>query len=200
MTWADRQDPHFGDPKIQHQPFSVYLAKQFIAKKGFEVASIPEVQELAAPGNILLTYTDGHAFTIFRIVDRETNPQAAFSLDVEKLRRIGEACLKYTGKINRAKMPVSIGIIEVGPGSADQPQRLGLLKRSTLRAKVLPFAVRCQGRYGAATRTDSRKALMAGSSKNFSRSHVNPTPTWHHRSLQSQSHPFLLSPLQFWRR
>jgi rhomboid protease GluP len=87
------------------------------------------------------TYADGYAFTILCIVDRETNPQAAFSLDVDQVRRIGEACLKYTGKINRAKMPVSIGIVEVGPGSADQPQRLGLLKRSSLRAKVLPFAV-----------------------------------------------------------
>jgi hypothetical protein len=55
------------------------------------------------------TYADGYAFTILCIVDRETNPQAAFSLDVDQVRRIGEACLKYTGKINRAKMPVSIG-------------------------------------------------------------------------------------------
>jgi hypothetical protein len=72
--------------------------------------------------------------------------------------------LKYTGKINRAKMPVSIGIVEVGPGSADQPQRLGLLRRSSLRAKVLPFAVTAdtrQERYGAATRTGSRTALIA---------------------------------------
>jgi rhomboid protease GluP len=141
MISSDRQAPYFGHPKIQHEAFSVYLAKQFIAKKGFEVARIPEVQELAAPGTILLTYTDGYAFTILCIVDRETNPRAAFSLGVDQVRRIGEACLKYTGKINRAKMPVSIGIIEVGPGSADQPRRLGLLKRSSLRAKVIPFAV-----------------------------------------------------------
>ena len=41
MTWADPREPHFGQPEIPYEPFCIYLAKQFIAKKGFELASIP---------------------------------------------------------------------------------------------------------------------------------------------------------------
>jgi rhomboid protease GluP len=38
-------------------------------------------------------------------------------------------------------MPVFIRIMEVGPGSADQQQRLKLFKRSSLRAKIIPSAM-----------------------------------------------------------
>ena len=48
MTWADPREPHFGQPEIPHQPFCIYLARQFIAKKGFEPASVPEAEKLAA--------------------------------------------------------------------------------------------------------------------------------------------------------
>jgi hypothetical protein len=60
---------------------------------------------------------------------------------VDEVRQIGETCLKYTGKINSAKMPVFVRIMEVGAGSADQQQRLKLFKRSSLRAKVIPSAM-----------------------------------------------------------
>jgi rhomboid protease GluP len=68
-------------------------------------------------------------------------PDAVFELDVEEVRRIGEACLRYTGKVNRAKMPVFIRVMEIGPGSTDQQQRLKPFKRSSLKAKVIPSAM-----------------------------------------------------------
>ena len=138
-----RVEPHFhsAQPEIPSDTFCTYLARQFIAKKGFEIASVPEVGELAASGNILLTYSDGYSFTILCMIDRETYPDATFDLDVDKVRRIGEACLQYTGRVNRTKMPVSIRIMEIGPGSADQQQRLKLLKRSSLMSKVIPSAM-----------------------------------------------------------
>ncbi|MGA7804592.1 rhomboid family intramembrane serine protease [Bradyrhizobium sp.] len=141
MSSTNRNEPRFGHADVQRETFSTYLAKQFIAKKGFEPASIPEVQEFAAPGNIVLTYMDGYALTILCIVDRETDAKAAFKPSIDQVLRIGEACLKYTGKVNRAKLPVSIGVIEVGPTSFAQTQRLELLKRSSLFAKVIPFAM-----------------------------------------------------------
>jgi rhomboid protease GluP len=116
MTWTDPREPHFGQPEIPHQPFSIYLAKQFIAKKGFEPASVPEAEKLAAVSDIVLTQSDGYTFTILCMIDRETHPDAVFELDVEEVRRIGEACLQYTGEINRAKMPVFIRVLEIGPG------------------------------------------------------------------------------------
>jgi rhomboid protease GluP len=125
-------------PEIPAKTFCTYLARQFIAKKGFQVANIPEAQELAAPGHIVLTHSDGYTFTILCMIDRETNPDARFGLDIDRVRRIGEACLQYTGKVNRAKMPVFIRIMEIGPGAPDQQQRLKLLKRSSLTSKVVP--------------------------------------------------------------
>lgn len=138
-----RIEPPFrsDQPNILSEPFCTYLAKQFIAKKGFEIASVPEAQDLAGPGDILLTYSDGYTFTILCMIDRETYPGATFDLDADRVRQIGEACRPYNGKVNRRKMPAYIRIMEVGPGSADQPQRLKLLKRSSLLSKVIPSAM-----------------------------------------------------------
>jgi rhomboid protease GluP len=141
MNLADPKEPRFGQSEIPCEPFSTYLAKQFIAKKGFVIASVPEVQKLAAVSDIVLTYSDGYTFTILCLVDRETYPDAVFNLDVGEVRRIGEACLQYTGEVNRAKMPVFVRVMEIGPGATDQQQRLNPFKRSSLRAKVIPSAM-----------------------------------------------------------
>ena len=141
MTWADPKEPQFGPSEIPHETFCTYLAMQFVAKKGFEIASVPEIGKLAAVSDIVLTQSDGYTFTILCMIDRETYPDAVFDLGVEEVREIGEACLQYTGKINRAKMPVFVRIIEIGPGSTDRQQRLKLFKRSSLKAKVIPSAM-----------------------------------------------------------
>ena len=141
MTGADPREPHFGQPEIPHEPFAIYLAKQFIAKKGFEPAIVPEAEKLAAVSDIVLSHSDGFTLTVLCMIDRETRPGAVFDLDVDEVRQIGEACLQYTGKINRNQLPVFIRIMEIGPGSADQQQRLQLFKRSSLRAKVVPSAM-----------------------------------------------------------
>ena len=141
MTSTDPTPPDFGTPEIPPETFCIYLAKQFIAKKGFEFAYVPEVKKLAAVSDIVLAQSDGYTFTILCMIDREAHPNEAFSLGVDEVRQIGETCLKYTGKVNSAKMPVFIRIMEIGPGSADQQQRLKLFKRSSLRAKVIPSAM-----------------------------------------------------------
>lgn len=123
------------------EPFAIYLAKQFIAKKGFEPAIVPEAEKLAAVSDIVLSHSDGFTLTVLCMIDRETRPGAVFDLDVDEVRQIGEACLQYTGKINRNQLPVFIRIMEIGPGSVDQQQRLQLFKRSSLRAKVIPSAM-----------------------------------------------------------
>jgi rhomboid protease GluP len=145
MTWTD---PTPGPPELPSQTFCIYLARQFIAKKGFGIARAPELERLAAVSDIVLTQSDGYRFSILCMIDREANPGKIFNLDVEELREIGEACLKYAGKINRRQMPVSIGVIEVGPGSAQQHLRLAPLKRSSLLAKVVPFAMTVDTRSG----------------------------------------------------
>jgi rhomboid protease GluP len=88
------------------------------------------------------------------MIDREAYPGKIFNLGVEKLREIGEACLKYTAKVGRRNMPVSIGVIEVGPSSTQQPVRLAPFKRASLLAKVVPFAMTVATRSGEVWSSD----------------------------------------------
>jgi rhomboid protease GluP len=148
MTWTDPTPPASGRAQVPPQTFCIYLARQFIAKKGFGIARAPELEPLAAVSDVVLTRSDGHTFSILCMIDREAHPGKIFNLGVEELREIGEACLKYAGKVGRRKMPVLIGVIEVGPGSAQQQPRLEPLKRSSLLAKVVPFAMTVDTRSG----------------------------------------------------
>jgi rhomboid protease GluP len=128
-------------PEPASDTFCTRLAGQFIAKKGFEAARVPEVARLCELCEIVLTRSDGYAFGILCMVDRDARPDATFPMSVEEFHAIGEACLKYAGKVSGRTMPVSIGVIEVGPGSPDQLPRLQAIKRSSLFAKVMPSAM-----------------------------------------------------------
>jgi len=128
-------------PEPASDTFCAHLAGQFIAKKGFEVARVPEVARLYDLCEIVLTHSDGYAFDILCMVDREARPDATFPISVEELKTIGETCLKYAGKVDGRTMPVSIGVVEVGPGSPDQLPRLQAIKRSSFSAQVLPSAM-----------------------------------------------------------
>ncbi len=146
-----RLEPTFGapQPQIPRETFCTYLAKQFIAKKGFELARVPEIDALYDVCDIVLTRSDGYTFSILGMVDREARPGAIFDMGVDQLREIGEACLKYTGVVSRTKMPLFIGVLEVGPGSPEQQPRLQTFKRASLRAKVVPFAMTVDTQTGA---------------------------------------------------
>src|SRR5262249_54554673 len=65
-------------------------------------------------------------------LDRATTPEKTIDLSQEQLVAIGKSCLKYTGTLNGAKMPVGIAIYEVanGPPSEDDRQRLIALRKT----------------------------------------------------------------------
>jgi rhomboid protease GluP len=128
-------------PEPSPDTFCTYLAKQFIAKMGFDVARVPEVARLYQLCEIVLTRTDGYTFGILCMVDRDARPDASFSMGVEELRAIGQACQKYAGEVNGRTLPVSIQVLEVGPTSPDQVTRLRAIRRSSIFAKVLPSAM-----------------------------------------------------------
>jgi len=136
-------EPSFrsGEPNTSHETFCTYLAKQLIAKKGFELAGIPEAKRLHEACDIVLTQSDGYTFSVLCMVDREARPNAAFSIAAEELEEIGKACLKYCGTVNGTTMPASIAVLEIGPGTPDQQARLQAFKRSSLRAKVIPSGI-----------------------------------------------------------
>jgi len=120
--------------------FCLYLAKQFIAHRGFTVGTVAEAAELAAHSDIVLSRHDGFTLTIACMIDRETYPGKTFDLSPQTVEDIGKACLKYSGKVNFNKLPVMIQIFEVGPASADQRERLKPFKKSSLFSKVVPSA------------------------------------------------------------
>jgi hypothetical protein len=73
-----------GPPAVPHESFCTHLAKQFIAKKGFELAQIAEVARLRDACDIVLTRSDGYALSIPAMVDRQARPDARFGLGADE--------------------------------------------------------------------------------------------------------------------
>jgi len=128
---------------MNEDSFATYLAKHYIGRKGFRPGTVPEAEALAQACDIVLTQTDGLSFQVMCIVDREKNPQKTFAMPLDTLLEIGRQCLKYTGKVSGQQMPVTLQIIEAGPGpgSPEDRQRLAALKRKSF-GKVIPIAWR----------------------------------------------------------
>jgi rhomboid protease GluP len=128
-------------PEIPSQTFCTYLAKQFIAKKGFGIAQIPELQKLVDSSDIVLAHSDGGSLAILCMIDREKTPNRIFTPGIDDVEAIGQACLKYAGQVESAKVPVKIMIMEIGPGAADQEERLSRFKPSSPFSKVVLSAL-----------------------------------------------------------
>lgn len=141
MSSTDPTPSAAGPSGAPAQTFCTYLAKQFIAKKGFGVPQFPELQTLAAASDIVLAYSDGYSLTILCMVDREKTPNRIFTPSFDEVEAAGKACLKYSGRVNGSRLPVKIVIMEIGPGAADQQQRLSQFTRSWLLSKVVPSAM-----------------------------------------------------------
>jgi rhomboid protease GluP len=124
--------------------FSHYLARQFISKKGFTPGTVPEAEELTAASDVVLTLHGGAPFTILCLVDRDAHPGKEFALQMPVLEKIAEQCLKYsykTSAFGSSRMPVVIRVIECGPTSADQLERLETIKPPSLTSKCRAAAL-----------------------------------------------------------
>jgi rhomboid protease GluP len=101
---------------IGTETFASYVARYFMARKGFSAAVPLQATELAPACDILLTRTDGIRFEAFCIVDHEANPHAQFGLAPDAVRAIARKCLELSGHLGSTKMPIGIYVIEIGPG------------------------------------------------------------------------------------
>jgi rhomboid protease GluP len=119
--------------------FATYLAKHYIARKGYRAGTVPEAAALASACDIVLTLTTGFSMAVICIVDREAHPERTFGLSRDALDQIGQACLKYSGTVSGSKMPVTFQVMEIGPGPLLLEDRLRLesFKRTSLRSKVM---------------------------------------------------------------
>ncbi|MEO6920771.1 MAG: rhomboid family intramembrane serine protease [Collimonas sp.] len=120
--------------------FAVYLAKQYMAKKGLVIGTVPEASALAEASDIILTGMSAMSFQIICIIDCEANPGRQFKMAPEAVEEIGKQCRKYSGSINGSKMPVSIQIMEIGKqpiGDPDRARLKGFKRRSVFSKAVL---------------------------------------------------------------
>jgi rhomboid protease GluP len=122
--------------------FAAYLARYYMAQKGFTSGTVPEARGLVVEADFVLTRSTGMSLEIVCLVDGEAHPGKRFGMSWEALDEIGRECLRYSGTVNRTKMPVTIHIFEIGrtPITEAQRQRLKPLKRRSFFGKVLLFA------------------------------------------------------------
>src|SRR5215471_5684783 len=110
--------------------FVPYLIKSLEAR-GYRQGIVPEANELGAASDFVLARMDGMSCQIICILDGERDPGKRFTLSRDKLVDIGQGCLKYTGTVNGAKLPVSIQVYEIGNTAVtdDDRGRLNLLRK-----------------------------------------------------------------------
>ena len=91
-----------------------YLARQFVARKGFTVGTVPEAEKLIAASDIVLTQNCDAPFSILCLIDREANPIRTFDLSPPELESIGRDCMKYADVaefLGRPEVSVAIRVI-----------------------------------------------------------------------------------------
>src|SRR4051812_24674685 len=115
------------------ETFSIYLAKRFVGEKRFRPGVPEEATKLVEHSDVVLSYAD-FGLSMVCIADRESNGKKKFLFSQQELMDIGRSCLKYTGTVNGAKMPVGIRLYEVGDGppSTEDRARLTALHKAGL--------------------------------------------------------------------
>ena len=141
-----RSEPFHSSQPVQRDipddAFTIYLAKQFIVKQGFEPARVPELVGLASACDVVLTFADGHSFIIVCMVDREAQPDKSLAMTIDQLDDVGQTCLKYTGKVRGNKILPTFLVLEIGSGwSEDQRRRIELLKYTSRHSKISAMAI-----------------------------------------------------------
>jgi hypothetical protein len=76
-----------------------YLMKRLCADHGYHPGTVEEAQPLAEAADITLTHSDGMAFQLLLMLDREQSATRSFALPLEVILPTGKACLRYAGKL-----------------------------------------------------------------------------------------------------
>jgi rhomboid protease GluP len=138
---------------------AAYLVKRLCARRGFALGTVPEAQRLADASDYILTRSDGLAFQIVCVIDRERDPGRRFRLSVDDLVNIGKACLAYSGRVNLTRLPVAIQVWDVGPRVA---LRNDLSRRLPGREKVMVSSWAVDTDRRRVTSTIKGAGVMAG--------------------------------------
>lgn len=115
--------------------FAAYLAKFYVARRGFVPGTIPDAHALAAACDQVLTYSDGVTVRIMCLVDCDADPARQFGMSPEALRRVAEQCAQHAGRVQWPRIPITIDIFEIGMDAltADRQARLKQLSEASTR-------------------------------------------------------------------
>jgi len=129
------------NPPSESDSFAVSFAKVLLTQ-GYAESVVPEAVKLSEGGNLVLTKADGMTISIVCIVDAESAPERRFALSQAEVVEIAKACrARYSGSVNRTKMPAVVEIVEVRQSvTPDDAQRLKPL-RSRFGSIVSAYAV-----------------------------------------------------------
>ena len=139
------------------ETFCRYLAKQLIAKQGYLPVVPEEARGIAEQSDFALYFTDGYSPIIIGLIDRDAHPDKAFRLTAIELRNIGDACRALAGRVNMAKMPVTIHLMEIGAAADDVERRLGYIT-SSFFSKILTSAWSIDPQHGTIWTTAGYRA------------------------------------------
>jgi rhomboid protease GluP len=131
-------------PAAKAETFCNYLARQFIKRRGFKSGTVAEARKLVSASDLVLTLDGEGPFTILCLIDRETHPGKQFDLPIAELEGIAEQCLKYShaiGPYETEPMPIVIRVVEIGPTSPGQQERLKTIRLPELTSKCLASAL-----------------------------------------------------------
>jgi rhomboid protease GluP len=97
---------------------------------GFEwqVARIPELVPLAEHFDRILVRGDAYSFEVICIKDRLTDSSRRVSMNLETLVEVGKQCLRYTGKMHGAQLPVTMKVWEVCSEASAETDHLRALR------------------------------------------------------------------------
>ncbi len=108
--------------------FAIYLAKNYVGRKGYHIGTVPEAQALLDAGDIVLTYSNGMSFHILCLIDRVANPDRKFPLDAAAIQNVAKVCARYSPVIGNKPQPIGVSVMEIGPASDADRKRLLALK------------------------------------------------------------------------
>jgi rhomboid protease GluP len=120
-----------------------YLARVFVARRGYTEGTVAEAAELLSTCDIVLTKADGVSFQIVVLIDAETRPERRFPVTRERLREIAKVCqAKYVHPVyGSTKVAVGIEIIEVRRSTAEASLQSDSARLASLRGASLTSAI-----------------------------------------------------------
>lgn len=129
-----------GEGGLAGESFASYLARVYVAEKGYQHGVPPEADALRDACDAVLTGWSSYGLHIVCLVDAEGDPDKRFRLSQDELEALGPLLLPLGASNGYARQPVHVDIVEIRrtPPTDAERERLRALRRRLLFAKLVP--------------------------------------------------------------